>query len=422
LTELLSAEYDERDRRLQAEGRSLTDIQPVIKDTWRPTKLDDSGARTEAASTQTLQIGQENPWATTVESKPMAPLPGPSVPNVVPSVPTHDMATASMLSAKTAAAQGRGSRFFPSRDARQETRDIRLEMNAEALRHDSPSPPPPDMAGHPAFDGDATHPQVSLPRPHPVVRLPPSAAIEPQTSAEGSRQSRPGPSFSWASQTAYKEPDNAPRGPAHKADNTWQAKIDSLLGGRKVHSSRVTTDIRLQQHAEPLSGPASPLSEMNGSVTTKVMAEECFEEQEMGSVPPIRLPKTIPEMAWQPSPTPKPLHKKLYPAVLSADPISFPVDVSGAGTVWRVCFPGTESKNITVPFGRTRSNPRRGGRGGRHSSSAQHRGKGREASSSYSAEQGASAPGPNPSQGRTHRGGYRGRENWSRNATAQIQT
>jgi hypothetical protein len=249
LTELLSAEYDERDRRLQAEGRSLTDIQPVIKDTWRPTKLDDSGARTEAASTQTLQIGQENPWATTVESKPMAPLPGPSVPNVVPSVPTHDMATASMLSAKTAAAQGRGSRFFPSRDARQETRDIRLEMNAEALRHDSPSPPPPDMAGHPAFDGDATHPQVSLPRPHPVVRLPPSAAVEPQTSAEGSRQSRPGPSFSWASQTAYKEPDNAPRGPAHKADNTWQAKIDSLLGGRKVHSSRVTTDIRLHQHA-----------------------------------------------------------------------------------------------------------------------------------------------------------------------------
>jgi hypothetical protein len=156
------------------------------------------------------------------------------------------------------------------------------------------------------------------------------------------------------------------------------------------------------------------------------MDEECFEEQEMGSVPPIRLPKTIPEMAWQPSPAPKALSKKLWPVVLSADPLNFPVDVSGAGNVWRVCIPGTESKVITVPFGRTRSNPRRGGPrgGGRHNSSAQHRqpGKGREPSSSYSAEQRDGASGPSASQGRSHRGGYRGRENWSRNAATQIQT
>ncbi len=147
----------------------------------------------------------------------------------------------------------------------------------------------------------------------------------------------------------------------------------------------------------------------------------------MGSVPPIRLPKTIPEMAWQPCPTPKPLSKKLYPAVLSADAISFPVDVSGAGTVWRVCLPGNESKSITIPFGRTRSNPRRGGggaqRGSRHTSSAQHRqGKGREAPSSYPAEQGTSASGSNAPHGRNHRGGYRGRDNWPRNGAAQIQT
>ncbi|KAK4158262.1 hypothetical protein C8A00DRAFT_28767 [Chaetomidium leptoderma] len=439
-SEMLNSQYEERDRRLQAEGRSLADIQPVIKDTWRPTKLDDNGSRTEATTKQTLQIGQENPWAASGEPKSVASQQAQSVSSGAPSeysqlpqtaVPARDIASASMLGAKAAAAQqGRGSRFFPSRDVRQESRDIRLESTTEALRHDSPSPPPPDMDGHPAFDGDATHPHVSLPRPHPVVRLPPSVAKESQTRASETNrapvgQSRSqGPNFAWAAQAAYKEHENAPRGPAHKQDNTWQAKIDSLLGGRKVHASR---DIRipLQQHEPPSPGMLTVNSESDGSVTTKVMAEECFEEQEMGSVPPIRLPKAIPEMAWQPSPSPKALHKKLYPSVSSADSISFPVDVSGAGTVWRVCIPGSESKSITIPFGRTRSNPRRGGqRGGRHTSSAQHRqSKGRDASSSYSsAEQGANTSGSNPSHGRNHRGGYRGRDNWTRTAPTQIPT
>jgi len=428
-TEMLNDQYEERDRRLQAEGRTLADIQPTIKDTWRPTKLDESGARTEGAPKQTVQIGQENPWAHS-DSKPVASQQAPSVPSGAPSEygqlpPSIVPAPGAMLGAKTATVQqGRGSRFFPSRDVRQETRDIRLESSAEALRHISPSPPPPDMDGHPAFDGDASHPHVSLPRPYPVVRLPPSAAKEAEASRPPSGPSKPhGPNFAWAAQTAYKDLDNAPRAPAHKPDNSWQAKIDSLLGGRKVHPPR-SADIRGPHHHEPASpGLPTRLPETDGSVTTKVMDEECFEEQEMGSVPPIRLPKTIPEMAWQPSPTPKPLPKKLYPTVLSADSISFPVDVSGAGTVWRVCLPGNESKSITVPFGRTRSNPRRGGqRGGRHTSSAQHRqGKGRE-SSSYSTEQGASASGSNPPHGRNHRGGYRGRDNWSRNGSAQIPT
>jgi hypothetical protein len=443
-SEMPNTEYEDRQRRLQAEGRSLADIQPAIKDTWRPTKLDDNGVRTEGAGKQTIQIGQENPWATAAETKSaqQAPSVSSGAPSEYSQLPQgRDMASASMLGAKTAAVQqGRGSRFFPSRDARQEpSRDIRAETTPDALRHISPSPPPPDMDGHPAFDGDAAHPHVSLPRPHPVVRLPPSQAKESQADTSRAPASQPksqGPSFAWAAQSAYKEHDNAPRAPAPKPDNTWQAKIDNLLGGRKVHPSRVTgTDSRVshQHHEPPSPRPQILPSTTDGSVTSKVMAEECFEEQEMGSTPPIRLPKTIPEMAWQPSPPPKALHKKLYPVVVSADPISFPVDVSGAGTVWRVSIPGAECKNITIPFGRTRSNPRRGGQrgsgGGRHSSSAQHRpGKGRDGTSSgssYSVEQGgAGGNAPGGSSGRSHRGGYRGRENWSsRNATAaQIQT
>jgi len=441
-SELLNSQYEDRDRRLQAEGRSLAEAQPAIKDTWRPTKLDETGARTEGASKQTLHIGQESPWAGSAETKPVASQQAPSVSSGTPSeysqlpqstVPGRDMASASMLGAKTTVSQGRGSRFFPSRDARQETRDIRLESSAESLRHTAPSPPPPDMVGHPAFDGDATHPHVSLPRPHPIVRLPPSVALELQTSAPEANRTPTGPSksqgptFAWASQPAYRETDNAPRAPAHKPDNSWQAKIDNLLGGRKVHPSRAAggdARVAYQQPETSFPGPLAAAAETERSFISKVMAEECFEEQEMGSVPPIRLPKTIPEMAWQPSPAPKALSKKLWPTVLSADPINFPIDVSGAGNVWRVCIPGTESKTITVPFGRTRSNPRRGGqRGARHNSSTQHRqGKGREPSASYSAEQRDGGSGSSPSHGRNHRGGYRGRENWSRSTASQIQT
>lgn len=433
-SEMLNSQYEERDRRLQREGRSLTDIQPAIKDTWRPTKLDESGMRAEAASKQTIQIGQENPWAASAESKPGSSQQAPSVSSAAASdysqltrstVP-RDAASTSILSGKTAAPhQARSSRFFPpSRDARQ-------EASADAFRPKSPSPPPPDMVGHPAFDGDATHPQVSLPRPQPVVRLPPSMASESQAGAREPHNaplapSRPqAPSFAWANQAAYKEPDNSARTSVHKPDNSWQTRIDNLLSGRKTHAhvKPAATDFRggLHYPEPPSPQPAAPLADKDGSATTKPMAEECFEEQEMGSVPPVRFPNTTPEMAWQPSPAPKPLPKKLYAIVSSADPISFPVDVSGAGTVWRVCLPGSESKTIVIPFGRTRSNPRRGGqRGGRHATASQHRqGKGREASSSYAADQGASGSGSNP--GRNHRGSYRGRENWSRNAP-QIQT
>ncbi|KAK4240391.1 hypothetical protein C8A03DRAFT_31527 [Achaetomium macrosporum] len=431
-SEMLNAQYEDRDRRLQAEGRSLKDIQPAIRDTWRPVKLDESGIRTEVASKQTLHIGQENPWAAN-ESKSAVSQQAPSASSGAPSeygqlppttLPARDMASTSVLGA-------RGSRFFPSRDVRQDTnRDVRQEASTETLRHKSPSPPPPDMAGHPAFDGDATHPHVSLPRPQPVVRLPPSAAKEPQASAPEANKARfsqpksPRPSFSWAAQAAYKEPDNAPRAPVQKPENAWQTKIDNLLGGRRVHAPPKPAGADTGSRVPNSSSVQFTHLDADGSVTTKGMAEECFEEQEMGSVPPIRLPKTVPEMAWQPSPTPKPLSKKFQPVVSSADPISFTPDISGAGQVWRIRLPGQESKILVMPFGRTRSNPRRGGqRGGRHSAAGPHRqGKGRDPASPYSGEQGGNASGSNASHGKHHRSGYRGRDNWPRSAANQIQT
>ncbi|KAK3307631.1 uncharacterized protein B0T15DRAFT_184510 [Chaetomium strumarium] len=431
-SEMLNAQYNERDRRLQAEGRSLKDIQPAIRDTWRPVKLDESGVRKEVASKHTLHIGQENPWAAN-ESKSAVLQHAPPAPSGTPSeygqLPATTLATRDMTS--TSVLGARGSRFFPSREARQDTnRDIRQEASTETLRHESPSPPPPDMPGHPAFDGDVTHPHVSLPRPQPVVRLPPSAANEPQASGPGANNARfgqpksPRPSFSWAAQAAYKGPDNASRAPVQKPENAWQTRIDNLLGGRKVHAPPKPTPADAGNRVPNPSSGHFTHSDAEGSVTTKGMAEECFEEQEMGSVPPIRLPKTVPEMAWQPSPAPKPPHKRLQPIVSSADSITFNPDISGAGQVWRIRLPGQESsKALVMPFGRTRSNPRRGGqRGGRHSTAGPHRqGKGRDPAS-YPAEQSGNASGVNAPHGKHHRGGYRGRDNWSRSASTHIQT
>ncbi|KAK0712283.1 hypothetical protein B0T21DRAFT_75983 [Apiosordaria backusii] len=432
----------DRERRLKESGHGLTDLQLPIKDTWRPTKLDAHGRRIDAAPKQTVKIGAENAWGAAADVNPTASQQEPSASSSRPSeyghltqstINTRDISTTSILGAPTA----RGSRFFPS------SRDVRHESSMEVSPPKSPSPPPPDMAGHPAFDGDVTHPHVSLPRPQPVVRLPPSASNDPNNASVAGQSKPQVPSFAWAKEAAYKEPEHAPTGPSagnrrpsfNKAESAWQAKFDNLLGGRKAHSANPKSpgldfgDRPAHFRSEPwptspLSRPSSALSGKDGSVTTKGMAEDCFEEQEMGSLPPVRIPNTVPEAAWQPSPAPKPLPKKFYAVPSSADSITFPVPMSGAGTIWSVSFPGAERKEIVVPYGRNRSNPRRGGpRGGRSTTALQYRqgGKGRDTPYS-SVDQGSSSPGANPSHGRGNRGGYRGRDNWSRNTPAPIQT
>ncbi|KAK4180874.1 hypothetical protein QBC36DRAFT_286236 [Triangularia setosa] len=444
-TKMLGDSSSEREHRLKESGRGLND-QPPIKDTWRPTKLDSDGRRVDSAPKQTVKIGAEHAWGAAADAKPTVSQQEPSVLSSGPSeyghltqstINTRDISTTSILGVPTVPQHARGSRFFPS------SRDVRLESSREGSRPKSPSPPPPDMAGHPAFDGDVDHPHVSLPRPQPVVRLPPSASNDGKTVAVAGQSKSQVPSFSWAKEAAYKESEHAPAGPSaanrrpsfNKPESAWQARFDNLLGGRKAHSVNPKSpglnfgDQSAHMRSEPwptspFSHSSSALSGKDGSVTTKGMAEDCFEEQEMGSLPPVRIPNTVPEAAWQPSPAPKPLPKKLYAIPASADSITFPVPMSGAGTIWCVSFPGADRKEIVVPYGRNRSNPRRGGlRGGRNTTTPHYRqgGKGRDAPSS-SVDQGSSSTGANPSHGRGNRGSYRGRDNWSRSTPAPIQT
>jgi len=403
----------------QYEARKETRTNTVIRDTWRPTKVDDSGRRDESAAKQKIQLSSDNSWVTSSGAQPSPTDPKP--PAVVDSTPTA-------LGANNPPPQPtRGSRFFPPANR---------ERAEHHERQNSPSPPPPDMHGHPAFDGDVDHPHVLLPRPAPVVRLPPtSAGTRPAARSSAPRVPAAQPPVSaWASQPTLREQDVAAMSSSsHQANSTdWQTKFNNLLGVARAHPGPRSPTVDPPAHSysrEPAPHHSRLLwssPDRETSVTTKIRDEECFEEQEMGSLPPVRLPMDVPEMAWQPSPPPKPLSKKLWAHVSSAEPITFPMDMSGSGNVWHVKFPGF-STSITTPFGRARSNPRRGGGqrergGGRHPPTAGHgrSGKGRDTSSTYSSEQGAGAS--NASGGnRGSRGGFRGgRETWTRSAPIQT--
>lgn len=448
----LRERQEEDIRRLGAEGRTLADVQAPIQDEWRPTRIGPDGRRiVEGSKQRAVQYPRTGTWgasaegsAATAQKPPAENAPTQAqASNQRPQggIAPSDTSAASMLAPGGPGApqqQPRGSRFFPSRD-------IRYEAGAGtgSQRQSSPSPPPPDMDGHPAFDGDVARPQVSLPRPQPVVRLPPAAE---GGSGPAGQRGEGRPNFDWAVPKAYQNDGArpvarttpaAPRGPATAQGSNWQDKFDSLLLGRNGPSPPKSLAVdsasrhSLEHHRyrsttttislpSPLTSIPSTL-DRDGSVTSKCMAEECFEEQEMGSLPPVRLPNKVPETAWQPYPAPKPLPKKLGAIVVSSEALAFPNEIAGSGSVLRVFIPGmAETKTFTIPFSRTRSNPRRAPRGGRHSSQAHRSGKQRDSSSSYSNDQGASSSGPPPSRG--GRSGFRGRDNWSRNSSNAVQT
>ena len=420
---MLKDRFAEQDRRRAEKGLSIEDVQPVVKDVWRPTKLDENGMRVEAGPRQTVRVGKENPWGPGQASQQTQP----------------PAANAAML-ANAGAAPRTSSRFFPSRQ--------QTIAAAEYQRPHSPSPPPPDTetTGHPAFDGDVKHPHVCIPTPRPQVRLPPPSQAREEPKVQLPEASKPqGPSFSWANTVAYKGDE---RTPANPPGSPWQARIDNLLGARKPsHSSQKpapgvdSTSRAAYEHTEAsvtVSLTAAMIAE--ASPTTKDMDEDCFEEQEMGSLPAVRIPTELPEMAWAPTPAPAPksLHRKFFPLTTSAEPIRIDTSSNGIGSVIRIAFPGTDRHPpfvtaVTIPFSRTRSNPRRGSgapRGGRlpnapHSQRGMPggRGNGRDASSLN--DQGPTGPptGPNGSQQARGRGGYRGRDSaWGRNAPTAIQT
>ncbi|TVY34012.1 hypothetical protein LSUB1_G007300 [Lachnellula subtilissima] len=336
----------------------------------------------------------------------------------------------------------RGSRFFPVQDVRLE------EQNMSCDRPGSPSPPPPTMPGHPVYDGDSSHPHVSLPRPQKpdvVVKLPPpalapigppkpvsfaaavSAPAAPATNhasglaAQHNYSNRPVSSH----QDARRVPDSSSGG--------WQDRINTLIGRKpdppKLHafavdsSSKNALELPQSQLAATVSLPSlsSGILALNDDpITSKPAAEECFEEQEMGSLPVIKVPVSAPAAAWMLAPQqPKSLPKKfLASQVTSAEPIVFLETAINNRTTINVKMTADDEAKI-VSFTRQRSNPRRGGtRGGvsRNSPSTHPRGgRGRDSSRGFQSsnpENGPTTSSPKSFNRGGHRGSRGSRPSW----------
>ncbi|KAF7562774.1 hypothetical protein G7046_g1354 [Stylonectria norvegica] len=424
-------ERTERERKLAEQGMTIEDAQPIIKDTWRQVHVPGDGTRRAAAPIDP-QGRQPGAWKALGED---AVRTSPSAEDGLPSANTVNLGPSGsgMLSqaGKAASAQGRTSRFFPSRDIRTEH-----ATSGDASRSMSPTPPPPTMEGHPAYEGDVMRPHVSLPKPQPVVKLPPT-----MTAAQASQAAQARPQqFGWAHTAPYKDASRGSSGPHHgpfkageASQEKWQSRINSLLNGVKSPpppqksnvvepaSKSALDHVSYPQPATvslPTFPPTRPYTTQKSSIS-KPMAEECFEEQEMGSLPQINIPPMAPEAAWQPAEAPiKPLPKRFSVQATIMEPYYFAAEVVGGGNAMRIQFPGmAEPRIVTVPFSASRGSRGSQGRPGpRHRGSTQERRGGKRDVSNPRGERGEHVSSPSGRGSRGSRGGYhsRGSENWSR--------
>lgn len=447
---------DARDRFAQqkldiaARGVKIEDVRPTYTDSWKPVQLDSDGRRVESKTRVSVVHGatwRPPPAEEGAEAKPSA---GGATP------PSSNTA----VSSAAPSLQTRGSRFFPSKDSRPDE-----AAHPEAGQRASPSPPPPDMDGHPAFDGDAEHPHVALPPSRPVVRLPPSMAVHrsatpalaPPSATSSTVNS--GSPFSWATPKPFQE---NPASPTHARGNptssvqrpasSWQTKIHDLLHDTKTSPSRAAVDSTSRgvmdssaahnQATVSLPGFAGSTAVDQGSATSKDMAEECFEEQEMGSLPPVRLPASAPDAAWNPAVAPgRGYPKKLCISATTVEAIDDPQPNFAF-----VLIPGMpRSKRVHLPSSmRSYSNPSRPSRGPRNPGSRQNSGASRggpggggaggngprprdTSMTSYTTDGGAMPPSSSSGHGghpaSTGRGrGFRRSADWGRRAPTPVQT
>ncbi|KAI0006799.1 hypothetical protein F4779DRAFT_548539 [Xylariaceae sp. FL0662B] len=462
-----NAREDDRRRALERreDDKARGDVQPVVvNDTWRAVDLNESGKRT-AAGTSFVTHGDsgETPvngsWKPTAMNKASMDRPEGNLPEPRGHISTDYQVSisASHPSFGRQAPVGQtgtphgpttqprsGSRFFPSpRDTPQQEAAVQ-----EQARTKSPTPPPPTADGHPVFDGDVTRPHVALPPARPRVKLPPSNNTS--TSVPISQPPKGAPiSFAAAAAAPARSPSQSgvprpsSRGKGYQgipqrpheiaSQENWQDRINNLMGKKSTSPAKsmaVDSSSRIAledaQSYDPatvalpgLSMSISSVSTEDTDFTSREMAEECFGEQEMGSLPAVRLPSKAPDALWQavlPNFDPAPAKWRIDPT--GAEAFRFLPDMSNGRNVIRVSAPGmSEAKTVPVHFSnhRSGSNPRRAGPRGnsrRASGRGGHRG-GREPSD-HPAEH-TSASRPPSTRGR----GYRPRtENWVRNTAS----
>ncbi|KAI2619189.1 hypothetical protein GGR54DRAFT_630762 [Hypoxylon sp. NC1633] len=345
-----------------------------------------------------------------------------------------------------------GSRFFPA------ARETKLPHGGNLeIRTKSPTPPPPTADGHPVFDGDVSRPHVALPPARPIVKLPPatgSAGPSPVVPA-----AKPAPiSFAAAAAAAPTAiraslqpalPRAASRGVGYggipqkpheiASQENWQDRINNLMGRKTTlpakslavdSSSRIA--LEHTQSYDPatvalpyLSYSVSSVASDDGDYISREMAEECFGEQEMGSLPAVRLPSDAPDALWQAvEPNYDPMPVRLRVDATAAEALRFQPEMSNGKSVIRVSAPFMpEAKTFLLPFAasnRSGSSPRRAGpRGAPRRLSGRGGQRGGREHPDHAADHVSSPSANRPPSTRGGRGGYRPRtENWGRHASA----
>jgi hypothetical protein len=451
----LREEQEKKDAlRREVGSAAVEPPRPIFRDTWRQVVIRDDGTRELKSITTTVSGGEGQPQPASSFKDFKTPQQAANEFNkdfditpetssqILAGIPPHP------TSNSTGSSIGRGSRFFP------QSKDVRLEELPDT-RPGSPSPPPPTMAGHPAYDGDSAHPHVSLPRPPPVVRLPPPTSLAPIgppkpttfAAAAASPVGTPLPRHPAGMAHSHQQSPFVPSGPKptqgqNSGAGGWQDRIDSLIGRRhapgksQVFAVDSSSKNALEQHhmsaTVSLPNVAGIASDDDLNYQIKPLAEECFEEQEMGSLPAVRVPNKAPELAWNIAPPQtKPLPRKFVLAdSTTADALTFDQQITNNGDTIHIFVPGmTEEKCISVPRRvepRQKSNPRRNGLSRGHPQrhpSAPHAPRGRssrDASSSFAPAtpdnaSTSSSPASSSRGGGRGRGGFGG--NWNRHVS-----
>lgn len=202
----------------------------------------------------------------------------------------------------------RASRFFP----RPTEITTQVPVRMASSKADSP-PPPPETETHPAFSGSISHPLVRLPKPSPVVRLPPSA-VGNDASAEsvsmpsrgqplGARPLAMNPEWQARFNKLLEKPGSAPMptSSSRTASTTLTAASTKPGALAPAALSKASLDVRGKAGPATVSLPSAPQTKVfandrGRNIITRKGAEALFEDREFGSLPTVKLAK-VPHLA-----------------------------------------------------------------------------------------------------------------------------
>ncbi|KAJ5030067.1 hypothetical protein PSV09DRAFT_2379419 [Bipolaris maydis] len=207
----------------------------------------------------------------------------------------------------------RASRFFP-RPTESSLDAMSSSVTHASNKADSP-PPPPETETHPAFSSDAGHPLVRLPKPSPVVRLPPLASgTGPSPTAQvtmpsrgqalGARPLAMNPEWQARFNKLLDKPGST-RPASNPANPSLSPAVPQQGAVAPAALSKASLDVRGSTGPATVSLPTAPqrnpFSNDRGSeVITRKGAEALFEDREFGSLPTVKLSKVSHLAADQP--------------------------------------------------------------------------------------------------------------------------